>query len=118
MADSVGNTLGPRSTFVYESDAGVSYNIRLDESVGTAVGNAASTNAALPILCPSRFLEPRYVLMQQTSDASIRKRAIIGDPANSLFASTAASTVTINSVEFTITGRVGQKSSTLPVASV
>lgn len=118
MADNVGNRLGPRKTFTYTNSAGVTFNIRLDESVGTAVGNTASTNGALPILCPSRFLEPRYILLQLDSDPAVRKTAIIGDVANSLFASTAASEVTINGVLWKVTGRVGEKSSTLPVDSV
>ena len=62
--DTSGNTLGPRGTFIYTSDTGVSYNARLDLTVATAAGNVESTNANLPVLCPSKFLEPRLATRQ------------------------------------------------------
>ena len=117
LEDAVGNALGPRATFVYESDQGVSYNFTADRSVGLAAGNVLSTNAGLPILKTSqtRPIKPRYILIVDTDEPTKRKRVVIGDPANSLFASNANSTVTINSETFSVTGRVGEKRSTLKV---
>lgn len=115
MVDTVGNRLGPRKTFVYVSDSSVNYNIFLDESVATALGNDPSTNGGFPILRASgkRPIEPRYVLLALQSDTSIRKKAIMGDYTNSLFLSSAPSQVTINGVIWIITGRIGEKRSTL-----
>jgi len=115
MVDTQGNRLGPRKTFIYENDAGLTLNIQLDESVATAVGNVASTNGALPIVCPSKYLEPRYINLKLKTDLSVNKRVVIGDPANSLFASSAASEVTINSQIWVVTSRVGEKRQTLLV---
>lgn len=115
--DTIGNLLGPRKTFVYQSDSSVSYNITLDSSVSTALGNDASTNGALPVLraTAARPLRPRYVLMQLKSDPKVRKKAIICDLVNSNFLSSAALDVTINNVVWTIVGRVGEKRSALTV---
>lgn len=114
MADSVGNRLGPRAVFNYETDGGTNYNIQLDESVGTAVGNSeSSTN--LPVIRASgrKPFQPRYILLALGSDPTITKTAIICDVANPLFARDTAGTVTINSVAWNITGRVGEKASFL-----
>lgn len=115
MADTVGNRLGPRGTFDYESDAGVSYIMQLDKSVATAMGNIESTDVSLPVLpaSQSRPLRPRYVLLQLQTDAKVSKKAIVGDPENALWTSNAASTVSINGVSWTITGRVGEARSVL-----
>lgn len=111
MADTVGNRLGPRKTFLYETDSLVEFNILLDESVASAVGNTASTDGTLPVLRASgtRPIEPRYLLLALQSDTSIRKKAIVGANDNSLFAADGPSTVTINSVVWVVTGRVGEK---------
>lgn len=117
MVDTVGNRLGPRKAHVYISDSSINYNVLLDESVSEALGNAASTNALLPVLRASgkRPVEPRYVLLSLNSDTSVRKKAIVCNPENALWVSSAASTVTINGVAWTITGRIGEKRSTLIV---
>lgn len=117
MADTVGNRLGPRKTFVYVNDSSINFNISLDESVATAVGNDPSTNGALPILRATgkRPLEPRYFLLELKTDPSVRKKAICCDYTNSLFLSSARSEVTINGVVWVIVGRVGEKRSNLPV---
>jgi len=113
--DSQGNVTGIRKAFVYTTDFGVSYNALLDNSVSVAAGNVASTNGALPVLCPSKYIQPRYLNVQAKTDPAIRKRITIGDPANALFASNAASEFTINGVVFVVTGRVGEVRSTLLV---
>lgn len=120
LEDSEGNVLGPRGTFTYQGTNGVTYNITLDRSVATAVGNTLSTNAALPRVTASGTvpLSPRYILVQSKDEPSKRKRVVIGDIANSLFASAAASEVTINGEVFVVTGRVGEKSSALTVDEV
>lgn len=120
LEDNEGNVLGPRGTFTYQAGNGVTYNISLDRSVATAVGNTLSTNAALPVISSGGVipLSPRYILVRSVDEPSKRKRIIIGDPDNALFASAAASNVTINGEVFTVTGRVGEKSRTLPIDPV
>lgn len=115
MADTVGNRLGSRGTFDYESDTGTEYVISLDKSVSAAVGNVESADVDKPVIraSQSRPIRPRYILLQLKSNPSVTKRAIIGDIANALWTSNAASEVTINSVVFVITGRVGEARSVL-----
>lgn len=117
MADTVGNRNGPRKTFVYINDGSVNFNISLDESVSTAIGNTASTNGALPVLRATgkRPLEPRYILLALKSDLSVRKKAFVCDYTNSLFLSSMPSEVTINGVVWVATARIGEKRSTLQV---
>lgn len=117
MVDTVGNRLGPRKAFVYFNDSSVQFNILLDESVATAIGNTPSTNAALTRIRATgkRPLEPRYLLLALKSDLSIRKKAICCDYTNGLFLSSIASEVTINNVPWIITGRIGEKRSSLIV---
>lgn len=114
MADTVGNRLGPRAVYNYETDGGTNYNIQLDESVSDAVGNDQST-VNLPVIRASgrKPFQPRYILLALVSDPSITKTAIICDVTNPLFARDSAGTVTINSVAWSITGRVGEKASFL-----
>jgi hypothetical protein len=111
MADTVGNRLGPRATFEYTDDSLLDYNISPDRSVGLAMGNALATDADLPVLraTQSRPIAPRYILLALQSDPAIKKRAIISTADNTLFASNGASTVTINSVVWIVTGRVGER---------
>lgn len=115
MADAVGNRLGPRGTFVYESDTGVSYNISLDRSVSEGVNNVLSTNGNLPVLRASqRFpLCPRYILLVLESDFSVTKKVIIGDIENGLFQSNAPSVVAINGVNWIVTTRAGERRAVL-----
>lgn len=117
MADTVGNLLGPRATFLYETDGGTSYNIQLDESVATAVGNDLSTVNVAAIRASGRKpFQPRYILLALVSNPAVTKSAIICDVTNPLFARDASGTVTINGVAYTITGRIGEKASFLTLA--
>lgn len=114
MADTVGNRLGPRAVYVYVTDGGTSFNILLDKSVADAVGNLESTTN-LPTLRASgrRPIQPRYILLSLVSDPSITKKAIICDVDLPFYDRDSAGTVTINSVPWNITGRVGEKASYL-----
>lgn len=117
MVDTVGNRLGPRKTFVYINDGSVNFNISLDESVATAIGNTPSTNGAFPVIRATgkRPIEPRYILLALKSDPNIRKKAYCCDYTNSLFLSSAPTEVTINGVVWVATARIGEKRSTLMV---
>jgi hypothetical protein len=111
MADTVGNRLGPRATFEYTSDSLLDYNISLDRSVGLAVGNSLATDADLPVLraSQSRPISPRYVLLALQSNPAVKKRAIVSAADSTLFTSTGATVVSINSVNWIVTGRVGER---------
>lgn len=117
MADTVGNRNGPRKTFVYITDGSVSRNISLDESVGVAIGNTPSTNSGFTELraTAKRPIEPRYLLLALKSDPSIKKKAICCDYTNSIFLSSLATEVTINSAVWVVTARIGEKRLTLQV---
>jgi len=118
--DTVGNILGKRAVFTYQNDSSVAFNISLDRSVSLAVGNDLSTIATLPILRASgrRPIAPRYLLLQQKDSPTVKKKAIVCDLVNSLFLSSAASEVTINNIVYVVTGRVGEKRSTLVIDPV
>lgn len=115
--DTVGNLLGVRGTFTYISDSSVSYKMSQDRSVGLAVGNDLATIAGLPILRVTgrKEISPRYLLCQQDANAKITKRIVVGDPENSIWVSSASTALTINTVAYTVTGRIGEKRSTLPL---
>ncbi len=108
MADTVGNRLGPRAVFEYETDSLETVSYVGDRSVGLACGNTLATNPGRPTSVNSRYLRGRYILLQQVSDPTIKKRVIIGASDNTLFAGDSSQTVTINSVQFATTGRVGE----------
>lgn len=102
--DLQGNVLGERATFVYTTDQGVQYNMVQDSSVGVAVGNVLSTNAALPTLktSDSRPIRPRYILLEGQTEPEKKKRVVIGAPDNSLVAG-ASTNVSINAVDYRVT---------------
>lgn len=114
MADTVGNLLGPRAVFVYTTDGGTAYNVTLDASVATAVGNVQSS-ANNPALRASgrRPFQLRYILCSLQSNPATTKRVPVGNAANLLFARDVAGVVNINGVVWNITGRVGEKASFL-----
>lgn len=111
MVDTVGNRLGPRATFVYQTDGGVSYNIVLDDSVSSAVGNPRSTQSLLPVLKASqtRPIQPRYYRVQLQSDPRVTKSIIVCNPDALNWVNSGATNITINGVTFVITARVGEK---------
>ena len=112
-----GNTLGPRAKFVYTSDSGQAYVMTLDEDLGTAAGlpqrNATSGTA---VRAPGRF-KPRVVFVEGTittgegEDATSRtvRKELVCNRTSALYNTESASTVTIDGVEFTSTGRRGEK---------
>lgn len=108
MVDTVGNRLGPRAVFTYETDALEVVSYVADRSVGLACGNVLSENPGRPISVNSRYLRARYVLLQLESDPTVKKKVIIGDRENTLFAGDSSQEVTINSVVWQTTGRVGE----------
>lgn len=108
MADSVGNRLGARATFEYETDSLETVAYQGDRSVGLAVGNPLATNPGRPVSINGRYLRARYILVQQKSDPSVKKRIVIGKADNTLFAGDSSQEVTINGVLFETTGRVGE----------
>ncbi len=113
--DTSGNTLGPRATFVYQTDSQEDIVYQADRSVGLAVGNVLATTAQRPSSINTRYLQGRYVLVEAQNDPSVRKKIFIGDPLNTLFAADSSQNVTINGVVFVTTGRVGERVSFLTV---
>lgn len=108
--DTLGNVLGERRTYVYTTDAGVEYNMDIDNSIAVAVNNTPSTDATLPGLRVSqkRPLAPRYILIQDTATQNIKKRVVIGSVTNPLFTGE-DTTLTINGTAFEVTSSQGEK---------
>lgn len=117
MVDTVGNRTGPRATFVYVDDGGNPFNIRLDESVAEAVGNARSSQPLLPVLRASGSfpLKPRYYRVQLNSDPRVTKSVIACNPEAINWINNAAFGITINSQPYTITARIGEQRFALKV---
>lgn len=108
MADTVGNKLGPRGYFEYETEDGQTYAIQQDCSLAQAVGNT-ETAANLPRLLTSskRPYKPRSILVED-ADGS-RKEIVIGDPASPFMTANAATQFQINNVVYTVTARKGEQ---------
>jgi hypothetical protein len=114
MADSVGNRNGPRAVFVYTTDGATTYNVSLDDSVSNAAGNPESSGNNPSIRATGRRpFQLRYILCSLQSDPTVTKKVIICSASNALFARDVAGTITINSADWDITGRVGEKASFL-----
>ncbi len=113
MADSVGNLLGQRGTFIYTTDALEDVLITQDRSVGLAVGNPLATETGRPTSVRSRYLEGRYILCQAQDDPRIKKRIVVCTPDSSIFLADSSQEILINARIFVTTGRVGEKASFL-----
>lgn len=116
MADTVGNRLGERATFVYTTDGSEDVVFQQDRSVGLAVGNTLATTSTRPTSVTGRYLRGRYLLLQGKDDPNIKKKVVVGDIGNSLFAAEGSQEVTINGVVFVTTGKVGESVSFLRVS--
>lgn len=114
-----GNKLGPRSKYVYESEAdGVGFILTTDDDLavaGTGVGPAAPVEydpAAPPVgldLCPApRRFKPRVVFVEDPTDGA-RKELICFSKTADLYATNEQSAVTIDGIQFLTTGRKGEK---------
>ena len=116
MADTVGNRLGERATFVYTTDGSEDVVYQQDRSVGLAVGNTLATTSTRPTSVTGRYLRGRYLLLQGKDNPEIKKKVVVGDIGNSLFAAEGSQEVTINGVVFVTTGKVGESVSFLRVS--
>jgi len=118
LDDTVGNVLGERATYVYTTDGGVAHNMTQDAGNATGVGNVLSADADAPILRTSqaRPIKPRYILVAGPGTGLRRKKVVIGSATNTAFNGT-DSTVTINTVVYTIVTRVGERNSRLKIGA-
>lgn len=109
MADTVGNRLGPRGGFLYESDNGDEYIITQDCSLAEAVGNDPSISA-LPRLRANSTqpFRPRRLRLRAVDNPAVRKEIVIGDPESSFFTAISSTQLLINGVPFETTGRSGE----------
>lgn len=111
-----GNLLGNRSKYVYLGDDNKNYSVLTDESLavaGTGAATAAPEEydaASPPANYAGRFprgATPRVVFVEDTSGN--RKALVCFDPSADLYKTNQAKEVTIDTVEFTSTGRRGEK---------
>jgi hypothetical protein len=102
-----GNTLGTRSRYLYVSDTGTTYTLRLDDDLAEAGGLTEGNNGVYP---PPRF-KPRVVLAQaEDAEGNLLRKRIPCAPTSGLLSDT-PQVVEIDGVNFTTTGRVGEKAS-------
>lgn len=98
-----GNILGERSWYQYTSDAGDNYSYFTDDDLAASVGATLSdANGTIP-----RGIEPRGVNCQDANGN--RKFVIIPSTANPIWTAAGASTLTIDTVDFTVTSKRGEK---------
>lgn len=114
-----GNRLGSKTKYLYESDGGSTYVLKIDPDLavtgsGLVAGTAGST-------VPKRF-KPRGVYVQASVPAVTtpgseapatvaRKFLIAGTVDAALYATNTPQVVTIDGLAFTTTGRRGEKQS-------
>lgn len=101
-----GNLTGNRRYYLYTSDTGQQYSYLTDEDLGTAVGAVLNdTNPAFP-----RRFKPRGVYCQaEVGGKVVRKFLICPALDNAIYDSNTAQTVTIDTIDFVTTGRVGEQ---------
>jgi hypothetical protein len=102
--------LGPFKHYKYLSDDAFIYTIRERGAVGDAVANVAepvNTHTTIP-----RGDTLRHIYgSNTTAGVTVRKRAIICDPTNVLFAT--GGTFTVDGLVFTVEGKIGEKRRTI-----
>lgn len=114
-----GNRIGPRERYVYFSDdSTIAYIISTDQDLAVAGTGAAgavpdvydpATPPAGVTICPApRRFRPRCVFVQD-SVSGARKDLICFSPTSNLYGSSQPQTVTIDTLDFTSTGRKGEK---------
>lgn len=113
-----GNLLGNREKYVYVSDDLKSYGYTTDEDLAVAgLGPAAAAPTVYdPANPPTNYcgsfprnFKPRVVFVQD-ADGN-RKELIAASPSANLYQTNLAKPVTIDGVQFTSTGRRGEKMS-------
>lgn len=114
-----GNRLGPRERYIYESDeVGTVYILETDQDLavaglGTGAGapvvyDPANPPTGVTICPPPRRFTPRTVFAEDPTSGA-RKNLIAFTPSAELYATSARSSVTIDGLAFTTTGRKGEK---------
>jgi len=98
-----GNQLGTRAWYLYTGDDQVDYSYQTDDDLADAAG--ATEDDSNPNF-PRRF-EPRGVWVE--SAAGNRKFIICPTNDNTLYAASTTQNVTIDTVVYSTTGRVGEK---------
>lgn len=109
----VGQFTGSRSQYVYTNDAGGKYVLTLDDTLAalsntlTVFDPTAPAGAAPP---PKRF-KPRGVFWQGTGTGFVGKRKYIvcGTSADTLYATAASQSLTVDGATGKLTGRKGEK---------
>ena len=101
-----GNRLGPRARVQYTSDTGDIYNLTTDADLAAASGLPLAVSGTGQ--APPRRFKPRGVYAQATSAQGLARRFIPCDPDATFYATSASSTITIDSESFTTTGRRGE----------
>lgn len=102
-----GQTLGPRSYYLYTSDASTSYSLLLDDDLATAAGLTLDDSNPNK---PDRF-KPRGVYIEATVNGSKVRKFLICQADSTLYDTDTTSNVTIDTTVFATTGRKGESMS-------
>lgn len=117
MVDSVGNRLGPRQTYRYIDDLDNQWNVSLDASVASAVGNDPAVTQA-PAIATSGTLpfEARRLFVRSKVNPTVTKSIVITARLNPLFNAEGSQDVNINGVAFETTGIKPERRTFLPIS--
>ena len=113
-----GNRLGPKSKYIYNTDVtNVAYILTRDEDLAVAgVGSGttapvefdpANPPSGVTLTPPPKRFEPRGVYVEDPLSGA-RKFLVCFSADASLYAATSATSITIDSLAFTSTGRKGE----------
>jgi hypothetical protein len=109
-----GQFTGNRNIYVYRSESGSSYLLQLDETLGDIQGcglTKANTNSA-GSPAPKRF-KPRGVYWQGKLGDKIKRKFLVCAPNSVLYQADRSQKLTIDGVDGSTTGRIGEKLSYL-----
>ncbi len=114
MVDSVGNRLGPRGYYDYETDDGEIITVQLDASVADAVGNTKSTAANKKQSFKGSSITPRYMILQLVDNPNVKKKVVLTDPDSGFMTNATSASIAINDQNWSQTFRSGEKRSMVP----
>lgn len=108
-----GQYTGQRQPYIYESDAGEAYIMLMDSTLAGLAGSglvlATAANSAGATPAPKRF-QPRAVYWQgELNGRIVRKRITCGSTDATLYQSDTSQALTIDGVQGSTTGRVGER---------
>lgn len=111
----MGQTLGPKGRYIYETDGGQVISFLQDCDLAAAVGNDPAAGQPFRSLPQNgRFIAPRVAYFQASDDPRVRKTITVGDPESAAATATSPFNVQIDGRSFDFVGRRGERISIPP----